>query len=194
MNARFGWMGLGVCILLLAIIARAENEAKFYPNGKLYIPKVQMLDYDNSVVASYQATLKKKKGKEWVFQLTGLSSADKPANVTGSWTFKFDKVGGYRYENSKWSWETNTEPISYNVVLTQNTDYTVSGSIATNMLFDGIVAGEDLYFVILTGTGSNQARLLSCQCMVESNVMDGVFYYTWTNGSTIAAGDFTGTR
>ena len=193
MSTRIGLAGWGLCILFLAVMAGAENEAKFYSNGKLYIPKVQWLDKEGSVLQTYQVTMKKQKG-EWMFKLSGLSPAEKPANVTGSWTFKFDKVGGYRYENSKWSWETNTEPISYNVVLTQNTDYTVSGSIATNMLFDGIVAGEDLYFVILTGTGSNQARLLSCQCMVESNVMDGVFYYTWTNGSTIAAGDFTGTR
>ena len=187
-------MGLGLCILFLAVVAGAENEAKYYPNGKLYIPKVQMLDNQGAVVQSYQATLNKKKGKEWVFQLTGLSPAAKPANVTGSWTFKFDKAGGYRYENSKWTWDPGAETISYNVVLTQNADYTVSGVIATNMIFDGLVAGEDLYFVILTGTGSNQARLLSCQCMVESNSMDGVFYYSWTNGNTIAAGDFTGTR
>lgn len=194
MRTKFGWMGLGMCILFLAVVAGAENEAKYYPNGKLYIPKVQMLDNEGTVVQSYQATLKKKKGKEWVFQLTGLSPAAKPANVTGAWTFKFNNAATYSFTNSTWSSSANMDTLSYNVVLTQNVDYTVGASIASNVWLDGLVAGEDFYFTILIGSTNNHVQLLTCQCMVESNAMDGVFYYTWTNGHTVAAGDFVGTR
>ena len=193
MNARFGWMGLGVCILLLAIIARAENEAKFYPNGKLYIPKVQWLDKEGSVLQTYQVTMKKQRG-EWMFKLSGLSPAEKPVDVTGTWTFNFETSVIYSYTNSTWSWTNSADPKSYSAILTQNTDYTVSGAIAANMWLDGLVAGEDFYFVILVGSTDSIMQLVSCQCMVESNSMDGVFYFNYTNGLNLGAGNFTATR
>ena len=195
MSTMIGWVGVFLYSFIFAVSAGAENEAKYYPNGKLYIPKVQMLDKQGKVLQNYESTLKKK--KDWVFQLTGLSPAAKPTNVSGTWTFNFSAVEGYYYENSTWHWYTNTGVNTFKIALTQGADKSVSGSVVTNGAnnkVEGFVSEGYFFFNMLTGYTNNAVMLHSCQCMVESNTMDGVFYYNSVSGISLGAGDFSAER
>ncbi|HBA84262.1 MAG TPA: hypothetical protein DCZ95_09240 [Verrucomicrobia bacterium] len=200
MSKKGGWLGLCFCAMFLAMGAWAENEAVYYPDGQLYIPKVDFLDRQGNVLRSYEALLKKK-GRGWNFRLHGVSPAAKETDVdvSGRWSFQLHDTTDYFYTSTNWYWSTNfiSTTDSLVVTLAQAADQTVSGSGETNgvkVLITGRVSDEHFFFAMFIGQPNEQVGLLSCQSVANGDSLEGFYFYNYTNGYDLVGGAFSATR
>ena len=97
MKLRFSLLSL--CVLLAGAAARpaaAANDAYYFPDGLLYVPRINMQDNGGNTVTNYAAFFRRHSG--WNFQLYGLapaatnSSSSVSTNLTGTWKFTFFKT------------------------------------------------------------------------------------------------------
>ena len=202
------WM-MGVVVVwgvLWGSGALAENEALYFPNGELYIPCANLLDYDGNVVHRYSANLHKY-GRSWKFNLYGLSEVSAATNQTnavvstnlaGVWNFTFHESYGQTFNGSDFGRTTNTAPVSTNLTLTlvqTNSDVMATGTVnSVRYELAGELQGDFFAFTLLAGKTNSTVTLATGHALVGDDVLEGDYFWSTANGAEVKTGTISATR
>ena len=202
------WM-MGVVVVwgvLWGSDALAENEALYFPNGELYIPCANLLDYDGNVVHRYSANLHKY-GRSWKFNLYGLSEVSAATNQTnavvstnlaGVWNFTFNESYGQTFNGSDFGRTTNPAPVSTNLTLTlvqTNSDVMATGTVnSVRYELAGELQGDFFAFTLLAGKTNSTVTLATGHALVGDDVLEGDYFWSTANGAEVKTGTISATR
>ena len=192
--------------VVLGSSALAENEALYFPNGELYIPHANLLDYQGNVVHSYSANLHKF-GRSWNFKLYGLSEVSIPpaqtnavvsTNLVGTWDFSFNEINGLTYNGSAFGYTTNMAPISTNLTFTLTQTNNVVAATGTVNSVQYSLAGEiheDFFaFTLLAGKTNSTVTLAVGQALLGDDAMEGDYFWSTANGAEVKTGTLSATK
>ena len=193
---------------LLAIVlcgaAGAENEAWYYPDGKLFIPHVNLLDYQGNTVLSHAAFLQKD-SRSWKFRIyalgpvAGSATSAVTTNLTGSWNFDFFETYRSTFNGTNFSRVSNgMNIISTNILLTLvQSNQTVTGTgLVSSVRYSltGEVQGSLFWFHLLAGASNGAISVASGQADLGDGTLNGNYVWSPTNGTTVKEGTLTATQ
>ena len=129
MKLRFSLLSLCVLLAGAAAPAAAANDAYYFPDGLLYVPRINMQDNGGNTVTNYAAFFRRHSG--WNFRLYGLAPAAPAAGGSGT-NFVTSYVTNY-VAVSNFVFITNYTSITNFYEGTNIVDATTNFTITTNI-------------------------------------------------------------